>query len=125
AFFSGAAYVTVRKLARTEHPLVIVFFFTLVTVPGALPGTLAAAVWPTPAEWAILLGVGLTAQAGQVYLTRGLQLEPAGRATAVGYLQIVFAAAWGALFFAEYPDAWTVAGALLILGSTLAVARAR
>jgi drug/metabolite transporter (DMT)-like permease len=125
SIFSASAYVTVRKLARTEDPLTIVFYFALVTVPGAVPGVLANAVWPTPAEWVLLLGIGLSAQAGQVYLTRGLQLEPAGRATAVGYLQIVFAAAWGALAFGEIPDVWTFAGALVILFSTLRLVRAQ
>ncbi len=125
AIFSAAAYVTVRKLGRTEHPLVIVFYFTCITVPAAVPGAFANPVWPTPTEWLILLGVGVTAQAGQVFLTRGLQLEPAGRATAVGYLQVVFAALWGALFFAEFPDGWTFAGALIIIGSTLKLARKR
>jgi drug/metabolite transporter (DMT)-like permease len=126
AIFSAAAYVTVRQLGRTEHPLVIIFYFTLVTVPAAVPGVMiAGAVVPRGGEWLALLGVGLTAQAGQVYLTRGLQLEPAGRATAVGYLQIVFAGVWGAIFFAEFPDAPAVAGAALILVSTLALARSR
>jgi drug/metabolite transporter (DMT)-like permease len=126
AFFSACAYVTIRQLGRTEDPLVIVFYFTLVTVPAAVPGVvIAGPVLPTAIEWVALLGVGLTAQAGQVYLTRGLQLEPAGKATAVGYLQIVFAAAWGILFFAEYPDGWAVTGAVVILGSTLWLARRR
>lgn len=125
AIFSAAAYVTVRKLGRTEDPLVIVFYFTLITVPAAIPGAFADPVWPTATEWLILLGVGLTAQAGQVFLTRGLQIEPAGRATAVGYLQVVFAAIWGALFFAEFPDMWSFAGALIIIGSTLKLARKR
>lgn len=125
SMFSASAYITIRKLGRTEHPLVIVFYFTLVTVPAAIPGVLLAAVWPTPFEWGVLLAIGLSAQAGQVYLTRGLQLEPAGRATAVGYLQIVFAAAWGAAFFLEMPDAWTVAGAAVILASTLILVRAQ
>lgn len=126
AVFSAAAYVTVRQLGRTEHPLVIVFYFTLVTVPASLPGVvIAGPVLPQGIEWLALLGVGLTAQAGQVYLTRGLQIEPAGRATAVGYLQIVFAGVWGAAFFAEYPDGWAVAGALLVLVSTLSLARRR
>jgi drug/metabolite transporter (DMT)-like permease len=123
SMFSAGAYVTVRQLARTEDPLVIVFYFTLVTVAGSLPGTMIAPVWPEPREWAILLLVALTAQAGQVLLTRGLQLEPAGRATAIGYLQIVFAAAWGAVVFAEYPDGWVIAGAGVILGSTLVLVR--
>jgi drug/metabolite transporter (DMT)-like permease len=120
---SASAYVTVRKLSRTEHPLTIVYYFTLVTVPAAIPGTVARALWPTPWEWLLLLGVGITAQFGQVYLTRGLQLEPAGRATAAGYMQVVFAAALGAIFFHELPDAWVLAGAGIILGSTLLLGR--
>lgn len=120
---SACAYVTVRKLSRTEHPLVIVYYFTLVTVPAAIPGTLANAVWPSSREWLILLGVGLAAQGGQVYLTRGLQLEPAGKATAAAYTQVVFAALWGAIFFGEFPDLWVIAGASIILASTLILAR--
>jgi drug/metabolite transporter (DMT)-like permease len=123
SMFSAAAYVTVRKLARTEDPLVIVFYFTLVTVAGSLPGSAAALVWPTALEWGFLLLVAVTAQAGQVFLTLGLQLQPAGKATAIGYLQVVFAAAWGAVFFSELPDAWAIAGAGIILGSTLIIAR--
>src|SRR5690606_30586442 len=84
SMFSAGAYVTVRQLARTEAPLVIVFYFTLVSVVGSLPGTLTAPVWPTPLEWGFLLLVAVTAQGGQVFLTRGLQLEPAGKATAIG-----------------------------------------
>jgi drug/metabolite transporter (DMT)-like permease len=127
ALFSAGAYVTVRKLGRTEHPLVIVFYFTLVTVPAALPGALSGLVPPTAREWLILLAVGVTAQAGQLYLTHGLQLEPAGRATAAAYLQVVFAALWGALFFSEIPDQWTFGGSLLVLAGTvgLAITRAR
>ena len=124
ALGSGSAYVFVRKLGATEHPLVIIFYFALVSTLAALPLGLFGALWPTPLEWLVLLGVGVTTQLGQVSITRGLMLERAGRATGVGYLQIVFAALWGALFFAEYPDAGTVLGALLIVGSTLALAGA-
>jgi drug/metabolite transporter (DMT)-like permease len=125
ALFSSGAYVTVRKLGRTEHPLVIVFYFTLVTVPASLPGALAHLVAPTAREWLILLAVGVAAQAGQLYLTHGLQLERAGRATAAGYLQVVFAALWGALFFAELPDRWTIGGSILVLAGTLGLAISR
>jgi drug/metabolite transporter (DMT)-like permease len=125
ALCSAGAYTTVRRIGAREHPLVVVFYFPLVTVPAVLPFVLPVWLWPTPAEWLALLGVGISTQIAQVNMTKGLQLEPAGRATAVGYLQIVFAAAWGALFFADLPDRWTVTGALLILGSTLLLARRR
>lgn len=123
AVFSAAAYVTVRRLRATEDPMVIVFYFALISVIASLPFAALAFVAPTPTEWLALLGVGVTAQLGQVAITRGLHLERAGRATGVGYLQIVFAALWGMMFFAEIPGIGTLLGAALIVGATLALAR--
>ena len=124
AILSASAYVAVRRL-RQEDTLVIVFYFALVSVLGSLPALWMGALWPTPREWLVLLGVGVTTQLGQIYLTRGLRREPAGLATAVAYLQVVFAAVWGAVFFREYPDAWVLTGAALIIGSTLVIGRTR
>ncbi len=122
AFFSASAYIVVRRLAATEDPVVIVLYFPLVAVPASIPPLVPVAVWPAGIDWLVLLGVGVTAQLGQVWLTRGLQKETAGRATAVTYLQVVFCALWGVLFFGEVPNAWTATGAGLILVSTLLLA---
>ena len=94
-------------------------------MPLAVPVVLPVWIWPTPREWAALVGVGVATQIAQVYLTRGLQMERAGRATAVGYLQVVFAAAWGMLFFGERPTLWTIGGTLLVVGGTLALTLVR
>ena len=124
ALLSAGAYVTVRRLRKTEHPLVIIFYFPLVTLAASAPTALPSAVWPTPLEWLILIvGVGVTAQVGQLLLTQGLHEERAGRAMSMSYLQIVFAALWGLFFFDEYPDAVSLAGALLVVGGTYLVAR--
>jgi drug/metabolite transporter (DMT)-like permease len=125
ALFSATAYVTVRRLRDIDHPLVVVFYFPIVTVPLVLPFAIRGWIWPTPIEWLILFGVGTATQIAQVYMTRGLQLEPAGRATAVGYLQIVFAALWGVLLLGEHPDRWSVLGAAIIIGGTLMVSLTR
>ena len=125
ALFSATAYVTVRKLRDIDHPLVVVFYFPIVTVPLVLPFAIRGWIWPTPVEWLILMAVGIATQIAQVYMTRGLQLEPAGRATAVGYLQIVFAALWGVLLLGERPDRWSVLGAAIIIGGTLLVSLTR
>jgi drug/metabolite transporter (DMT)-like permease len=123
AILSGGSYVTVRKLAATEHALVIVFYYALVSTLGSLPGAAAVAIMPTTIEWGLLIGVGISTQLGQIWLTRGLREERAGRAMTVGYLQVLFAAVWGVLFFADVPGWYSLAGALLIVGGTLLVAR--
>lgn len=122
AFGSAAAYVTVREVSKTDHPLVIVFWFTLVALPASVPGLAAAPVWPTAGEWLGLAGVAISVQVGQVFLTRSLELEPAGRATSVSYVQVVFAFLWGVLVFGEALRAEAVAGATLIVASALLVA---
>lgn len=125
ALLSAAAYVAVRALTKTEEPLVIVFYFAAVSVAGSIPLAAFDPVWPTGTEWLVLVGIGLATQLGQVYLTKGLREEPAGRALAVGYLQIVFAGGWGLLFFGEVPGPLSAAGFLLIAVSTAMLALQR
>jgi drug/metabolite transporter (DMT)-like permease len=125
ACFSAISYVTVRRIGEREHPLVIVFWFPLVATPVALPLTLPVWLWPTPLEWVLLVGVGVVTQVAQVLMTRGLQLERAARASAVSYLQIVFAGVWGLLVLDEVPDVRTLAGAALIVASTLLLVERR
>jgi drug/metabolite transporter (DMT)-like permease len=123
AILSAAAYVTAKKLTRNHDPLVIVFSFAVVSLVGSIPPTASNFVMPGGWEWLILLGVGLGAQGGQVYVTKALQVEKAGRVMAVGYLQIVFAAVWGLLLFREIPDLWTGLGGAIIVGSTFLMGR--
>ena len=89
-----------------------------------MPWAIATWVTPDATEWLLLLGIGLATQVGQVFLTRALVLETASRATSVGYIQVAFAMVWQWLLFDLPPTAWTLAGAGLIVGGTVAVARA-
>ena len=118
---SGFAYALVRKMRGAEHPMVIVGYLPLLSLPMSLPFAIASWKWPTPWEWAALAGVGVTTQLAQVSMTRGLQLERTARATTAGYLQVAFAVLWGAIFLGEIPDGWTLAGAVTIIGSTVAL----
>ncbi len=122
---SAFAYVTVRQLARTEKPLVIVFYFPLIATPLAIPWAVATWVTPQPIDWLLLVAIGLATQVGQVFLTMGLALERAAKATSVGYLQVAFAMAWQWAVFGDAPTVWTIGGASLIVAGTIAVARTR
>lgn len=123
AMLSAIAYVTVRRLGRTEDPLVVVFWFPLVTVPMTAPFAVPQWTWPSWQEWLLLLGIGASTQIAQVELTRGLAKEAAGRATAVGYLQVAFATLFGAVVFGALPDAWSWAGMATIVVSLAAAGR--
>ena len=120
AFGSALAYTIVRKLARHEHPDVIVIYFPLVCLPGTLLLGGHDFVVPSVAGLIALLGVGIFAQLGQLTLTRAMALDKASRAVSLSYLQIVFAAVIGATYFGEYPDVYTLLGsAFVLLGAAI------
>jgi drug/metabolite transporter (DMT)-like permease len=121
ALMSAFVFVTVRRLAQTEHPLVIVFYFPLVALPIVIPWAAPVMVMPEGWDWLVLAGVGVSTQIAQVFMTMGLRAERAGRASTVGYLQVALAMVWGAAVFAEPIDAYAVTGACLIVGGTIIV----
>jgi S-adenosylmethionine uptake transporter len=97
----------------------------LVDLPVSRVWSVQQWVTPDARECALLVAIGITTHIGQVRLTYGLAREPAARAMAVGYLQVVFAVAIGALAFAEVPPWTTLAGAGMIIGGTAIAARRR
>jgi len=127
---SAIAYVTVRSLqqprdgVRGEHALVIVFYFPLVATPLAIPWAAADFVMPDARGWLLLVAIGAVTQLAQVFMTLGLAIERAGRATAVGYLQVCFAMIWQLLVFDAQPATTTIAGAALVIAGTLVVSAA-
>ena len=119
ALCTALAYVSVRSLRHSEHPLVIVFYFPLVAQVLCLPAVALDPVLPTAWELLWLLGVGVFTQLGQLTLTQGLIALPAAQATAISYVQVGFAVLWGWLLFAEPLSSSTLAGAVLVLLATL------
>jgi drug/metabolite transporter (DMT)-like permease len=119
---SSVAYVTVRQLSRTEHPLVIVWYFPLIATPLCIPWAIATWRTPQPIEWLLLITIGLCTQIGQVFLTLALSIERAGRTMTYGYVQVAFAMVWGYLVFAQVPTIYTFGGAALIIGGTVLLA---
>ena len=59
SLFMGLAYNSIRKMKMTEHPLVIIFYFPLVTLPIA--GTYSAFNWVPPTGLGLaFLAIGWT-----------------------------------------------------------------
>jgi drug/metabolite transporter (DMT)-like permease len=115
AFFSALAYTCIRKLKNSEHPLVIVFYFPLISVPITTLLVLPLWVWPSGWDWLHLLAIGLLTQVAQTLMTKAYQAEAAAHVSAVNYVGIVYALLLGWIFFGEYIAWGALIGVALVL----------
>lgn len=123
AIAMGAGVIVVKKLAETDHPNTIIFYSnTAVVLTLALP---AGLYWvaPTPAEWGLLVLLGLVGLASQNCFIRAYRAAEASFVAPFEYTRILSAGLVGLLFFDEAPDIWTALGAGLIVASTYYIAR--
>ncbi|CUH84854.1 DMT family transporter [Thalassovita mediterranea] len=67
---------------------------------------------------AVLAAVGTLAQ---WLLIKSLTMGEAGMLAPFAYVSLIFATLWGVLFFDEYPDQWTIVGALVIVAAGIYV----
>lgn len=121
--FAACAFVTLRRMSRSEPPMRIVFYFTVVgTLVAAFP---LALNWttPPPDAWFPLIMLAVLATGGQAFLTLGYSLAPAARVGPFNYMNVVFAALLGLIFWQEIPDDLALVGALLVFVACVIVLR--
>jgi drug/metabolite transporter (DMT)-like permease len=91
---------------------------------GTIAGALALPwVW-VPIAWAdvpVFVLVGLLGTAAQLCIIRAFSVTEATVLAPFGYLGLIFSAVWGIVLFGQYPDGWTVLGALVIASAGLYV----
>ena len=123
ALASANAAISIRFLARTEHPDAIVVLTTMLWVPMSLLPALL--VWETPSglTWLWIVLAGGLGTSGHMIWTRALKLGEASMLTPISFLQIVVVAFFGWLLFGEALDRWTVVGAGIVLASNIYIAR--
>ena len=120
AVFTGLAYNMIRKLKNSEHPLVIIFYFPLVSIPITGLITLFDWVVPNGWDWMLLLLVGVLTQLGQFYLTKSYQSEELSKVSVISYVGMIFALAYGFVFFDEHYQLSAYLGmALVVFGVVL------
>jgi drug/metabolite transporter (DMT)-like permease len=121
---AAVAKVTVRHLSGTEPTARIVFYFTVIgTAVSAVPLLWA---WQTPSAHALqwLLAIGAPAALGQRPPTPGRGRAPAPRLAPFVYFSVIFAAAYGWLFWGEHIAWTTVVGTAVVAFAGLLAARA-
>ena len=113
---AGVGAVIVQKILtrRDSEPVLMTYYMIAITLVSGVPALLA---WRPVAlaDWPIILLIGLTALAGQYCFLRAYRLGEASFLAPFGYFRMVLAVAAGWFLFAEWPDAWTLAGAAIII----------
>lgn len=117
AVMTGIVYVIIRFLGKTEHHLVIIFYFMgLAVLVGFIFGL---PHWQTPAgiDWLYFILIGILGFIGQWYMTRAFQVEEANIVAPFKYMEVIYALVMGYFIFGESYRILALLGiALVIVG---------
>ena len=124
-----AFYILVtRGLSRRMHPVTLQFHTGLIASVLCLPVMLLAQgsgsdmldpVWPKGIVWLWLFGVGFFATLSHMMMTYALSLAPSATLAPLQYLELPVATLLGYLVFQDFPNALTLTGIVIIIGSGL------
>ena len=119
AFCYALTAVVGRLLSRTEATATILFYtMAFGLLASAVPIPL---VWVTPegADWALFGLLGLLGAGGHVFLVTAFRHAEAAIVAPFEYSVMIWATGFGYVLFGELPDAWTLAGATVVVMSGL------
>jgi drug/metabolite transporter (DMT)-like permease len=121
AVLSAFAMLQVRNLVQTERTEVIVIYFfisasvlSMLTVPFGW-------VMPTPEQAALLVGAGVFGGIGQLLLTACYRHADMSVIAPFEYVSLILTIVIGFVFFADVPTLTMLLGAVIIVGSGIAV----
>ena len=73
--------------------------------------------------WSLMIGIGLAFGFGHYLLIRGFEIAPASTLSPFTYTQIIWATLLGLIVFGNFPDRFTLIGAMIVIASGLYIWR--
>lgn len=109
--------ITTRMLAEIDPPITTFFYsgaVGVVVLSFAVPFS-----WQTPTlgGWAMMISLGLLAGSGHYCVIQAMRRAPATVLAPFGYVQLVWVSILGYLVFGDFPDNFTLLGAVIVVGS--------
>ncbi len=120
ALFAGLAYNMIAKSKGKDHPLVIIFYFPLLTIPFVSIYCLFNWVNPIGIDWLFLLLIGISTQIAQYYMTLSYQSANLAKVASLNYLSVIYALLFGYFLFNETFNTMSIiAIGIILLGVIL------
>ena len=121
-FGAGAAYAFLHKLGKAGiDGAFIILFFSIFSCVACVPFLMCGFVPMSLLQVGVLLAAGACAALGQFGITWGYRFAEPRQVAVYDYSGIIFAALLGFLAFGQIPDAFSVAGFVVIIGMGLAL----
>ncbi len=118
SLFYAIQMIATKQLARTDAPLTVLFWMSVIQTPVAvalaLPGWVAPVALDPP--WLLLIGVG--SYTAHYCLTRAMRVADASVVVPVDFMRLPLIAVVGAVFYAEAFDPAVILGAAMIFAGT-------
>jgi drug/metabolite transporter (DMT)-like permease len=121
AIFYSIYSLATRFVGTDESPWTSLFYSAIF---GAICYSIYIAFdWNPMSNHAILLTIiiGLCGTAGHICLIRALTLGEASLVAPFIYTNLLFTTIWGFVLFGNFPDFWTIVGALIIVAAGIYV----
>lgn len=115
--------ILVKKLTATEHPRSIVFVATTMMIPLSLPMALMVWQMPTAEQMLWLFVLAWVTNQAQFALTHAYAATDVSVVLPFDFCRLIFISILAYVFFGEVIDVWTAMGAVIILSSSVYIAR--
>ena len=119
----AASFLITKSLTKYETPGVIVFWQGITVSIFSLP--FAWMVWQTPSalQWLGFVAAGVLGSLGHYCLTKGFKATDISATQSLRFLDLIWSATASFLVFGDSPNHYTILGAVVILSSTIWIAR--
>ncbi len=121
AVLSAFAMMAVRNLVHTERTETIVTYFFISASVLSLLTLPFGWIWPTPQQAALLIGAGFFGGIGQLLMTSSYRHADMSVIAPFEYVSLILTIVIGYFIFADVPTLTMILGALIIVGSGIAV----
>jgi drug/metabolite transporter (DMT)-like permease len=119
----AASFLVTKALTRYETTGTILVWQAITVTLFSLPLALLHWQAPTVWEWAGFLVCGVLGSAGHFFLTRSYRVADISATQSVKFLDLIWSALMGWLFFSDLPTFSTLLGGVIISAATLWMAR--
>lgn len=119
AFLFALTITGMKVMVRDHAPLVLLTYSALLGLVFAIPPAFFIWRWPGLLDLLLLVAMGAIGVITQACYIKGMAVGDAAAMAPIDYTRLVFAVIVGFVLFHDIPEWTTIAGALVVVGSTL------